>query len=42
MHLFTSDETVVAFGCSAMHYFCPFYFLLDVYKRQRHIWGASV
>ena len=28
MHLFTSDETVVAFGCSAMHYFCPFYFLL--------------
>lgn len=23
MHLFTSDETVVAFGCSAMHYFCP-------------------
>ena len=28
MHLFTSDETVVAFGCIAMHYFCPFYFLL--------------
>ena len=30
MHLFTSDETVVAFGCSAMHYFCPFYFLLAI------------
>ena len=30
MHLFTSDETVVAFGCSAMHYFCPFYFLLSI------------
>ena len=30
MHLFTSDETVVAFGCGAMHYFCPFYFLLAI------------
>mgnify|MGYP002515930813 CR=1 FL=1 len=30
MHLFTSDETVVAFGCAAMHYFCPFYFLLAI------------
>ena len=30
MHLFTSDETVVAFGGSAMHYFCPFYFLLAI------------
>ena len=33
MHLFTSDETVVAFGCSAMHYFCPFYFLLAILRR---------
>ncbi len=30
MHLFTSDETVVAFGCTAMHWFCPFYFLLSI------------
>ena len=30
MHLFTSDETVVAFGCQAMHYFCPFYWLLGI------------
>ena len=30
MHLFTSDETVVSFGCIAMHYFCPFYFLLAI------------
>ena len=30
MHLFTSDETVVSFGCIAMHYFCPFYFLLSI------------
>ena len=34
MHLFTSDETVVAFGCSAMHYFCPFYFLLAILHRM--------
>lgn len=25
-----ADYTVVAFGCSAMHYFCPFYFLLAI------------
>ena len=37
MHLFTSDETVVAFGCSAMHYFCPFYFLLaGCYQNALH------
>ena len=30
MHLFTHEEDVVAFGCTAMHYFCPFYFLLAI------------
>ena len=30
MHLFTSDETVVFFGEAAMHWFCPFYFLLSI------------
>ena len=30
MHLFTGDETVVAFGRQAMHYFCPFYWLLGI------------
>lgn len=30
MHLFTSDETVVEFGRIAMHYFCPFYWLLGI------------
>ena len=30
MHLFTQDETVVAFGCTAMHYFCPFYWELGI------------
>ena len=30
MHLFTSEDTVVAFGVTAMHYFCPFYFLLGI------------
>ena len=30
MHLFTNDETVVAFGVSAMKYFCPFYFILAI------------
>ena len=30
MHLFTSDETVVAFGRQAMHYFCPFYWMLGI------------
>ena len=30
MHLFTSEETVVAYGCQAMHYFCPFYWLLGI------------
>ena len=30
MHLFTGDETVVAFGQQAMHYFCPFYWLLGI------------
>ena len=30
MRLFTSDDAVVAFGVTAMHYFCPFYFLLAI------------
>ena len=30
MQLFTHDAEVVAFGCTAMHYFCPFYFLLAI------------
>ena len=30
MRLFTTDETVIAFGCSAMRWFCPFYFLLSI------------
>ena len=30
MHLFTNEEDVVAFGCTAMHYFCPFYWELSV------------
>ena len=30
MHLFTHEEDVVAFGCTAMHYFCPFYWELSV------------
>ena len=30
LHLFTGDETVVAFGRQAMHYFCPFYWLLGI------------
>ena len=30
MHLFTGDETVVAFGQQALHYFCPFYWLLGI------------
>ena len=30
MHLFTNDETVVLFGEAAMHWFCPFYFLLSI------------
>ena len=30
MHLFTSEEAVVAYGCQAMHYFCPFYWLLGI------------
>ena len=30
LHLFTADETVVTFGQIAMHYFCPFYWLLGI------------
>ena len=30
MHLFTNDETVVFFGEAAMHWFCPFYFLISI------------
>ena len=30
LHLFTQDEAVVAFGAAAMHWFCPFYFLLSI------------
>ena len=30
MRLFTADEAVIAFGCSAMRWFCPFYFLLSI------------
>ena len=28
--LFTSDSTVIDYGTTAMHYFCPFYFLLAI------------
>ena len=30
LHLFTPDEAVIAFGKLAMHWFCPFYFLLSI------------
>ena len=30
MYLFTHEEDVVAFGCTAMHYFCPFYWELSI------------
>lgn len=30
MQLFTHDAEVVAFGCTAMHYFCPFYWELSI------------
>ena len=30
LHLFTRDEAVIAFGKLAMHWFCPFYFLLSI------------
>ena len=30
MRLFTTDEAVIAFGCSAMRWFCPFYFWLSI------------
>ena len=30
MRLFTTDEAVIAFGCSAMRWFRPFYFLLSI------------
>ncbi len=30
MRLFTNEESVVEFGVTAMHYFCPFYFLLAI------------
>lgn len=30
MQLFTHDAKVVAFGCTAMHYFCPFYWELSI------------
>ena len=30
MRLFTDDSSVVEFGVTAMHYFCPFYFLLAI------------
>ena len=30
MRLFTNEDAVVAFGTTAMHYFCPFYFLLAI------------
>ena len=30
LHLFTQDEAVIAFGKLAMHWFCPFYFLLSI------------
>ena len=30
LHLFTQDEAVVTFGAAAMHWFCPFYFLLSI------------
>ena len=30
MRMFTKDAEVIAFGKLAMHYFCPFYFLLSI------------
>lgn len=30
MHLFTGDETVVAYGKICMLYFCPFYWMLGI------------
>ena len=30
LHLFTRDEAVIVFGKLAMHWFCPFYFLLSI------------
>ena len=30
MRLFTNEDAVVAFGTTAIHYFCPFYFLLAI------------
>lgn len=30
MHLFTNEEAVVEFGKAAMHWFCPFYWLLSI------------
>ena len=30
MRLFTADDAVIAFGKAAMHWFCPFYFLLSI------------
>ena len=30
LHLFTRDEAVIGFGKLAMHWFCPFYFLLSI------------
>ena len=30
MRLFTQEEAVIAFGKAAMHWFCPFYFLLSI------------
>lgn len=30
MRLFTDDPGVVAYGKQAMHYFCPFYWLLSI------------
>lgn len=30
MRLFTQDETVITYGITAMHYFCPFYWALNL------------
>ena len=30
MHLFTGDETVIAYGKICMLYFCPFYWMLGI------------
>ncbi len=36
MHLFTGDETVIAYGKICMLYFCPFYWMLGILQACRY------